>query len=115
MDKRILTVVWCAAMSLSLTVKALPLDDFDRQTEEEQGKFVSVVLSKIFDRFNAAEQTRHKARCMADLFEAKNVGGNSKLMDLINLELGKARRSPGKNPKVENIIYGVVLYECGSG
>ena len=99
-------------LAFSTAAGAKNLSDFDSDSVSSQSRFVGTVLSKIFDHFNSKDETRFKAQCMADLYNTKSTSGNSRLMDLINLELGKARRAAGKDPKVENIIYGVVLHEC---
>lgn len=105
------------ALAVSSTASAVTLQDFDSAPDKARSVFVADVLGQIFDQYNAKDETRPKAQCMADLYNTKVVFGGSEISQiskLINLELDLARSKTGDTFNVEDIIYGVVDRECAS-
>ena len=113
--KKFLPVLSLVAMiSLgSNASNAMTVADFDQKSSAQKG----VTLGKLLDglyRYYQANEMEDKAECMAELYKSSTVSGETpRLMNMIVLELHRARSSDPTRHNVEDIIFTVVEKNCG--
>ena len=96
---------------------ALTAKQFSDLSIEAKAEVYASVIGQIFDLYNSTDSTRHKARCLIALHNAKSHNAksasdeSSKLADLVLEELAAASVVDG-DVLAQDVIYGVTEHNC---
>ena len=103
----------CSLLSVAFAnAHAATVAEYDKATTKQQGEFVAVMLKKLQHYYNNNSNTEYKSVCMGKLYQEKIGSNTPKLFILIMDEIDLARRKGPNKYKVEDIIFGVIEYNC---